>query len=94
MVRFIARTSAILSVICGALYVASRWLRSHRADHEFGGAGDTLAPPQVLSMSGPGLAVDHERQPGVPPPDNDDYDDPYDRTDADSFPASDPPSSW
>jgi len=35
-------------------------------------------------------AVDHERTPGVPPPDNDDLTG-YDAAIADSFPASDPP---
>ena len=35
-------------------------------------------------------AVDHERRPGVPPPDNDDLSG-YDEALAGSFPASDPP---
>jgi hypothetical protein len=35
-------------------------------------------------------AVDHERAPGVPPPDNDDLTG-YDAAVAESFPASDPP---
>ena len=35
-------------------------------------------------------AVDHERTPGVPPPDNDDLTG-YDQAIAESFPASDPP---
>lgn len=35
-------------------------------------------------------AVDHERTPGVPPPDNDDLTG-YDEAIAESFPASDPP---
>jgi hypothetical protein len=35
-------------------------------------------------------AVDHERTPGIPPPDNDDLTG-YDETIAESFPASDPP---
>jgi hypothetical protein len=39
--------------------------------------------------------VDHEREHGVPPETNDDYeDDELDREGADSFPASDPPGGW
>lgn len=45
-------------------------------------------------VSGPGQPVDHDRQPGVPPPANDDYDDKVDLDGAESFPASDPPSGW
>lgn len=48
-----------------------------------------------LPISGPGESVDHDRQPGVPPPSADaDYEDPRDIVGAESFPASDPPSSW
>jgi hypothetical protein len=45
-------------------------------------------------VSGDGEAVDHDRQPGVPPPSNDDYDELVDIEGAESFPASDPPSGW
>lgn len=46
-------------------------------------------------ISAPDAPVDHERQPGVPPPSADeDYDDAQDQVGAESFPASDPPSSW
>lgn len=45
-------------------------------------------------VSGPGMPVDHERQPGVPPPANDDLDDCVDHESAESFPASDPPARW
>lgn len=39
--------------------------------------------------------VDHEREHGVPPESNDDYDgDEVDHEGADSFPASDPPGGW
>ncbi|MCW2924718.1 MAG: hypothetical protein JWM98_2122 [Thermoleophilia bacterium] len=48
-----------------------------------------------LPVSAPGAAVDHDRQPGVPPPSADeDYDDPQDQAGAESFPASDPPGGW
>ncbi|MCW2927650.1 MAG: hypothetical protein JWM86_1618 [Thermoleophilia bacterium] len=56
-------------------------------DPETSGAPD----PKV---SGDGEAVDHDRQPGVPPPSSDDYEDPVDIEGAESFPASDPPSGW
>lgn len=52
------------------------------------------ARPREQSMSGPDRPVDHERTPGVPPPDNDDYDELVDRDGAESFPASDPPSHY
>jgi len=59
------------------------------------------APPSArdrshdAAISEPGGAVDHERQPGVPPPSNDDYEaDATDHAGAASFPASDPPSGW
>ena len=45
-------------------------------------------------VSGPGMPVDHERQPGVPPQDNDDLDDCVDHDSAESFPASDPPGHY
>lgn len=57
----------------------------------------TSEPASHLSLpiSAPDAAVDHDRQPGVPPPSaDDDYDDPCDIVGAESFPASDPPSSW
>jgi len=38
--------------------------------------------------------VDHDREPGVPPETNDDYEDELDHEGADSFPASDPPGSY
>ena len=39
--------------------------------------------------------VDHDREHGVPPETNDDYeDDELDHEGADSFPASDPPGGW
>lgn len=53
-------------------------------------SGDADAGP----VSAPGAAVDHNRQPGVPPPANEDYQDDRDVVGALSFPASDPPSSW
>lgn len=91
MGRIILRTSAILSALAAVAYVATRWLRTHRAHGEYGLREPALS---TTPLSGPGLAVDHDRQPGVPPSNNDDYDDPTDRTDADSFPASDPPGGW
>ena len=91
MGRIIIRISAVISLLAGLAYVISHWLRTHRTDLEYG-----LQEPMLTTeaLSGPGMAVDHERQPGVPPPTNDDYDDLDDRTDADSFPASDPPGGW
>jgi len=48
-----------------------------------------------LPVSAPDSTVDRERQPGVPPPSADeDYEDPLDQVGAESFPASDPPSSY
>lgn len=38
--------------------------------------------------------VDHQRQHGVPPAGNDDYEDALDAELAASFPASDPPGHW
>jgi len=59
-------------------------------------SGPGAAPPALGSsrISGRDGAVDHERQPGVPPPANDDYDDAYDQAVAGTFPASDPASTW
>lgn len=54
-------------------------------------AGDDEQPTPVSAREG---AVDHERQPGVPPPANDDYEDDRDVIGASSFPASDPPATW
>jgi hypothetical protein len=51
-------------------------------------------PAQDAEHSGPGRPVDHERTPGVPPPDVDDYDELVDKEGAESFPASDPPSHY
>jgi hypothetical protein len=45
-------------------------------------------------LSGRDEPVDHEREPGVPPPATDDYDDMVDVEGAESFPASDPPSNY
>ncbi|MCW2924717.1 MAG: hypothetical protein JWM98_2121 [Thermoleophilia bacterium] len=54
-----------------------------------------MDPNERPTHSGPDEAVDHERQPGVPPPAAEDgVVDPDDLAGADSFPASDPPASY
>lgn len=87
MLRSIVRSVAVLGALAGAAFAAQHWMRGRPANDEY-----EFGPDRAVS--GPGRAVDHGRQAGVPPEHNDDYADDLDRMDADSFPASDPPATW
>jgi hypothetical protein len=84
---------ALLTVtVVGAAVWAWRWasVRSRTGARELE-EGDVMPMPEGLRIDDP---VDHQRQHGVPPADNDDLDDEIDRQIAASFPASDPPGGW
>lgn len=85
--------------IVGVAIVANEALRRNGIDllarvrHRLGRSGtDTPAPAPARRIRHG--AVDHTRQPGVPPEHNLDYQDLLDIELAGSFPASDPPSGW
>lgn len=84
--RTIVRTIIAAGLLAGAVLLLAQRVRPwlQRAEHAFRSGRSRRA------ISGDGLAVDHDRQPGVPPETNDDYEDPLDQCVADSFPASDP----
>lgn len=90
MLRSLARLVAAAGALVGAGFIVQHWVRVRRTNDEYA----FRTPYVTAGMSGTGQAVDHDRQPGVPPEHNDDYDELIDQVDAESFPASDPPATW
>lgn len=92
--RTLLRTFALVALGTGARAAWRRRVELLEQLDELRGKPhvDQHAPPS--HVGGPDEAVDHDRQPGVPPPSNHDYEDEYDQVLAETFPASDPPGHW